>query len=141
MVPGKPLALPQECRGRGQGRAVTRPLRFLTVKPGSIFRGGRWTIRVHQVVSDSREETGSVFSDVADHFCSILNEEKVPQAISLKVGPAHLRVHARTRIHTHTHTDTGTHLDTPHEREKKKTDAKNKRCLLTAQVKIKSGSR
>lgn len=57
-------------------------------------------------------------------FCSVLNEKKVTQAISLKVGPAHM--------HAHTHT--------PHTKEKKEERQlmqKASYVFLTAQVKIK----
>ena len=58
-------------------------------------------------------------------FCSVLNEKQVTQAISLKVGPAHMLL--------------CTHIDTTHTEEgkKKKNWCKKQAVFLTAQVKIK----
>ena len=113
------------CRG---GEAVTSPLCFLTVKPNSIFRGGHWTVHVQQVSVTHEKKLGQfLVMLLITEFCSTLNEEKVPQAISLKVGLAHACLHTHTDTpHTHRHT---THTHTHREREKK-TDAKNKLCLL-----------
>lgn len=100
----------------GGNRAVTSPLCFLTTKPCSISAGKHWTALVHRVSVTHEEKLGQfVMMLLITGFCSALNEKQVPQAISLKVGPAPMH------LCTHTHPT--------HTKEGKK-NAKNKLCLL-----------
>lgn len=103
---------------------VTSPLCFLTAKPSSISAGKHWTALVHRVSVTHEEKLGQfVMMLLITGFCSALNEKQVPQAISLKVGPA------PTHLCTHTHT--------PHTRKRGKKMQKTSYVFLTAQVKIK----
>ena len=93
-------------------------------KPSSISAGEHWTALVHRVSVTHEKKLGQfLMMLLIIGFCSVLNEKQVTQAISLKVGPAHMLL--------------CTHIDTTHTEEGRgvrgvggETDAKNKLCLL-----------
>lgn len=123
-MPGEALVWLQHAVWGGS-RAVTSRLCFLTTKPSSISAGEHWTALVHQVSVTHEKKLGQfLMMLLIIGFCSVLNEKQVTQAISLKVGPAHM--HLCTHTHT-THTEEG----------KKKNWCKKQAVFLTAQVKIK----
>lgn len=102
----------EPCRGSkhavwGGSRAAISPLCFLITKPSSISTGEHWTALIHRVSVTHEKKLGQfLMMLLITGFCSVLNEKKVTQAISLKVGPAHMRV--------------CTHIHTTHTKEKKK---------------------